>query len=693
MTISLYKHNQKAFENTLKLLEKENRVAIIHPTGSGKSFIVFKLVEYFKDAKFLWLGPSEHIFFTQSNNLKGEDARLLERIEFMTYAKVHAIRPRFNNPYNILYDFIILDEFHRIGAESWGESVIELIDLNFSNKIIGLSATHIRFLDNGRDMCEEIFGNVIASKITITEAIQKKILPSPNYVVGLYSTQVLLDDLEKKVDRISDYEIREKKKELCKKLRRKLEDANGIDEIFNRHISNRQGKYLVFCMNITHLYTMIAQVPLWFKDIDRHPHVYCITCKNISSQKELLHFMQDESEHIKLLFCVDMLNEGVHISGTDGVILLRPTNSPIVFLQQIGRALAIGESDEPVIFDLVNNIYTLSKNRRFYNEYFTSSKEYNLAEDLELDFNITDELAEYRDLIDKIESSCFTTWDEYYSAFKKMYLDGRNVDLPAGYVTEDGLALGKWVFSQRYYAKAGKLSEKKEKLLNDLNFCWESSGKITYNFWISELKKYKEINGDINVPAEYKTDEGIALGHWLRHIRTSYNSQTQSIPENYIKELEELGISWNVHEQRWMSAYQHAKEYFIEFGNLNVPCSYVCKDGFKLGEWISIQKGIYRGSSKGAKSEDHLRLLNKIGFSLERNTQLKGPLDELDKYYDTYGNLDIPREYITDSGFKLGRWVRRQKEYYVSGAMSKQRAVLLYEHHMDEWGVVLDDLV
>ena len=68
-------------------------------------------------------------------------------------------------------------------------------------------------------------------------------------------------------------------------------------------------------------------------------------------------YLTDKSDHLKLLFCIDMLNEGVHVEGIDGVILLRPTISPILYLQQIGRALSTGKGKNvrPVIFDVVNN--------------------------------------------------------------------------------------------------------------------------------------------------------------------------------------------------------------------------------------------------------------------------------------------------------------------------------------------------
>ena len=73
-------------------------------------------------------------------------------------------------------------------------------------------------------------------------------------------------------------------------------------------------------------------------------------------KRQIKNFETSKSEHLKLLFCVDMLNEGVHIEGVSGVIMARPTDSRIVYLQQLGRALSSDPSGEQtIIFDLVNN--------------------------------------------------------------------------------------------------------------------------------------------------------------------------------------------------------------------------------------------------------------------------------------------------------------------------------------------------
>ena len=70
MSISLFPHNQKAYDSLLGMLKTNRRACIIHPTGTGKSFIGFKYCEDHPEQLVLWLSPSEYIFRTQLENLK-----------------------------------------------------------------------------------------------------------------------------------------------------------------------------------------------------------------------------------------------------------------------------------------------------------------------------------------------------------------------------------------------------------------------------------------------------------------------------------------------------------------------------------------------------------------------------------------------------------------------------------------------
>lgn len=65
MEISLFEHNQTAYEAAMAMLFETGKAAVIHPTGTGKSFVGFKLCEEHPDKTVCWLSPSDYIFRTQ----------------------------------------------------------------------------------------------------------------------------------------------------------------------------------------------------------------------------------------------------------------------------------------------------------------------------------------------------------------------------------------------------------------------------------------------------------------------------------------------------------------------------------------------------------------------------------------------------------------------------------------------------
>ena len=69
MSIHLYKHNEDAYRAVEIMLEEKQMAAVIHPTGTGKSMIAFKLVEQYPHKHILWLSPGEYIYKTQLENI------------------------------------------------------------------------------------------------------------------------------------------------------------------------------------------------------------------------------------------------------------------------------------------------------------------------------------------------------------------------------------------------------------------------------------------------------------------------------------------------------------------------------------------------------------------------------------------------------------------------------------------------
>lgn len=644
MALHLFPHNQKAYEAAEYLLEKEGRAAIIHPTGTGKSMIAFQLVLNHENQRFLWFAPSEYIYQTQLENVcrqmgdwnKGQNP--FSNICFYTYAKlmhneavIETLQP----------EYIILDEFHRCGAAEWGKSIEKLLSAYPNAKILGLSATNIRYLDNQRDMAKEIFEGHIASEMSLGEAIGRGILPAPVYVCALYAYQEELKRLKQKITSSKNEKLQKENEELLEQLRRSLEHADGLEQIFARHMQ-KKGKYIVFCSGKEHMEDMIQLAKVWFRQVDPEPRIYRAYYDNPDINEEFLHFKVDDSDHLRLLYCIDMLNEGVHVENIDGVILLRPTVSPILYLQQIGRGLSAGKKQQPLIFDVVNNFESLyiidslrDQAEEVYMQYGQRNGEKKTFHDY---FRVIDEVKESRQLFEALYKNMSAGWETYYSAALEYYQMYGNLHIPKSYVTETGLNLGSWLLTQKR-VKAGKIigsmTEEQAARLETIGMVWEDSSSYKWNYAVKQLTQYKNRYGNLDVKAAYVAENGFALGKWISNIRSKWQRGEYEVLDAYgnrkpknesvkaklltleqINQLNELGMIWDKHAQRWDMNFREAETYWKEHGNLDVPRRYVTTSGIALGVWLDNQRSIAAGKKAGAAamSERQKKQLNQIGM-------------------------------------------------------------------------------
>ena len=176
----------------------------------------------------------------------------------------------------------------------------------------------------------------IASEMTLGEAVVRGILPAPKYVTTVYQYQKALAKYQARVDNLRAPGIQDVNQKYLDALRRALEQADGLDRVVVHHITNKSGKYIVFCANKEHMDEMVSHVPEWFAGVNTDVVVYEAYSNDLNTDEAFADFKTDESDKLKLLFCIDMLNEGIHVEGISGVILFRPTISPIIYKQQIG---------------------------------------------------------------------------------------------------------------------------------------------------------------------------------------------------------------------------------------------------------------------------------------------------------------------------------------------------------------------
>lgn len=672
-TLNLFEHNRIAYENAVHMMEETGKAAVIHPTGTGKSFVAFKLAMDHPDCRILWLAPSEYIFRTQTENLframdvpvNTESAkRLLRNVTFLTYTKlmvneeqIPTYRP----------DYIILDEFHRCGAPEWGESVRKLLAAYPAAKLLGLSATNIRYLDNRRDMAEELFGGCIASEMTLGAAVARRILPAPDYVISMYSYQEELKRLKERVSKERDSGLAERNAKLIETLRRTLENAEGLPQIFAKHMPAKDGKYLVFCAGKEHMDEMLSHVGEWFRLVDPKPHVYAAYYDNPETGREFADFKADGSRHLKLLFCIDMLNEGVHVEDLDGVILLRPTVSPILYLQQVGRGLSAGsrKGHRPVIFDIVNNFDSL---------YSIDALQEEAEQALTLAacgagepgkycgrFRIIDELRDCRKLFETLNRSLSAPWEVYYEACVQYRAEHGNLKVPASYVTGDGLGLGSWIRTQRRVhagKAAGRLEAEQAARLEQIGMIWEDTQEQNFRTGCEALEYYLREHGNADVPARYTAEDGFPLGSWVCNMRAAYKNGR--LDAGRTECLETAGMVWDVREYRWNMNYEAAKAYFEKHGDLQVPSGYVTENGLCLGRWVSNQIKTHNGIKSGSVplTEEQTVKLENIGIVWKNRYE-----DGWDRkykmakaYFEEHGNLNLPSTCMVD-GVDLGRWV------------------------------------
>lgn len=738
MVVSLFPHNQQAYDVACAMLADTGKACIIHPTGTGKSFIGFKYCEDNPSKSVLWLSPSEYIFRTQFENLQKAsnschceprgsvairssspaavfpsslDSELstfnFSNIVFLTYARLMQMSDAELTTF--APNAIILDEFHRAGAEQWGQGVRKLLERFPDVPLLGLTATNIRYLDNQRDMADELFDNHIASEMTLGEAIVRGILPAPKYVLSIFKYKDDLAKYELRAQRAKSKATRDAAEEILEKLRRALDRAVGMDVLFDKHMEDRHGKYLVFCANADHMREMMTHVPEWFSKVDLHPHVYSAYSEDPGTSKAFADFKADVSDHLKLLFCIDMLNEGIHVDDVSGVILLRPTVSPIVYKQQIGRALSARKNMEnnhreqepaepschyephsgvairspsPVIFDVVMNIenlYSISSIQEEMAAAVPYYRELGSENPITEGFEVIDEVHDCLELFDRLNDTLTASWDLMYREAKKYRAENGNLEVPMRFVTADGYSLGRWLDTQRqvrFGKTRGILTENQIQLLDALGMRWESMSDRSWERFFASAKAYYKQNGNLKVNTRYETPDGLKLGNWISNVRTYRKNGIKSgyLTEERIRALDEIGMQWDVPDYLFERNFTAASEYHRTHGDLNIPTNYVTRDGLRLGVWVANLRTHYRKNDL-ALSQEQISRLDELGmlWGGKYQNDWDQAFEEAKLYRHTYGNLEVPTKYQTPAGMNLGRWVTRQREFRKAGRLSEDR--------------------
>jgi len=688
--IELYPHNQAALNHLEEALKYTRRAAVIQPTGTGKSFVALAFIERRPNNSFLYLAPSTHIFNQLKHHAGHTDVLL--HTTMMTYQKLCLLHE--DELGKLEPDYIILDEFHRCGADDWGSAVDHLLALYVECFLIGFTATPVRYLDKAgtRDMSEELFHGSIASYYTLQDAINDKVLPVPHYVLGDILMNERVSSLETALTQVASYgRARTAGYSLLESLKRNMAEAQGIDEIFKCHMPNRFAKLIVFCRNLEHIAQCREDMHRWLGPGKKIREYVCRSDEK-AADIELNAFAGDnERNAIRLLYCVDMLNEGIHIKDVDGVVMLRPTISPIVYLQQIGRCLACSSdgSTSPVIFVLVNNYDSArveESGQRVFNIEFSHHPSSGKGKNTPIPFYMSGVPTQFEAILEKFDHLFMRAgrWDFCYSILQEFYHEYGQY--PHSRTCYRGIKIGRWLSEQILYIQHNSLSAARKERLEMLpgwsTFLIERQPtRRTFDDYYKELLVYFEREGHIDIPQSYiNPSTGCKLGLYLTRLRNIRKKTDRGhLSQDQINRLNALGMKWVKREHPYRDFdyyYQQLIKFYRREGHIKVPTRFIDPDtGCHLGNFINCVRQAKRGTGHDIVLTDRqIEMLNDLGMVWQVQAS---PLpfdtyyEELLRYYRREGHIRVPGNYIVpENGCKLGKFIQRMRAIRAGTASS-----------------------
>ena len=336
----------KMQEEALKSLKNlrdnnKDKALLISATGTGKTFLSAFDVRRFKPKRLLFVVHRRNIAEAAlrsfkylipnvsmgifSGNTKETDSDFI----FSTVQTIHKkeYREMFDRD---AFDYIIIDEVHRAGAQSY-QDIVDYFKPKF---LLGMSATPERSDDFD---IYEMFDHNIAYEIRLIQAMEYNLL-CPFHYYGI--TDMTIDGIE--IDDKSEFNILTSELRVDYIIEKINEYGYSGDRIHGLIFCSRKDE----CEKLSQLFNMRG-----YKTI-------ALTGDSSEEmrQKAIDSLESNDENSLDYIFTVDIFNEGIDIPKVNQVVMLRPTESAIVFVQQLGRGLRKNDSKEyVVIIDFIGN--------------------------------------------------------------------------------------------------------------------------------------------------------------------------------------------------------------------------------------------------------------------------------------------------------------------------------------------------
>ena len=284
--------------------------------------------------------------------------------------------------------------------------------------------------------------------------------------------------------------------------------------------------------------------------------------------------------------------------------------------------------------------------------------------------NLTQNRIERLEAIGMVWSTSNDLWEQNYAAATQYYLEHGDLEVPIKYETPSGFGLGVWLGAQRAAHKAGELPQEQVERLDALGMDWTNRNDRKWMSLYDVAAAYYHEHGNLNVPSEYVTPDGVLLGKWVARQRYAYLnpdcSSARVTPERKAL-LDKLGMVWEKYDP-WQERYDLALAYKTEHGDLEIPSVYKTEDGVWLGSWVSRQRQALNSGSSALSSERRklLRTLFKgerrpsdpaADHGTVREANWERNFRSAARYARKYKHLLVPASYVDSDGVRLGVWV------------------------------------
>ena len=682
-TIGLYNHNADSYNQVKSSFGSgQDVVAIVHATGTGKSYIALQLAYDNKDKKIVYVVPShgiiEHINKIIEDNPNLDLKRDFPNLEFRTYQSFIPLSK--DKIADINCDLLILDEFHHIGAPVWGARINTMVKTHPDMKIFGMTAYTVR--DRGtsyeRDMAnpdtDELFSGKVESRYDLCDAMIDGVLPKPIYKSAYTNLIGLESQLEEKVQKLgATTKEYQEYMAILNNVKKRIHEAPSIPNILKKSIKPN-GKYIYFCPprseeGANDIETIKQQAIEWFKQfVDEEDIIIYTSTSDMGEdgKKNRDAFYSDVNldgeqvdNKLRVMFAINQYNEGIHAPNIDGVIMGRGTTSDIVYFEQIGRALSVRGNTKDKFDELEQ--YSIE-------QLMSMCKE----KDIPIKDNTSKE-----ELIEKLIAPVLIDLTNNYDFIKELEnnLRDRIKD-----IQEKGLGNHREI---KIRDASFDIEIENQDLFEMLKYVMDRM-TLTWDDHYELAEAYYEHYGNSEIPQGYKTingyepdENGIALGRWIQRQRLIYNKKIAgSLSEERVEKLRAIDMTFDHRDTVWNKNYNLVKAYYEHHGNSEIPAKYKTINGYEpdengiaLGRWIQNQRQIY---NTGSLSKERVEKLRAIDMTFDpRDTIWNKNYNLAKAYYEHYGNSKIPKGYKTINGYEpdengiaLGNWLNNQKSAY-----------------------------